>query len=164
MTLTHGNRCPKCGKSWEVSGEMQPNTYDRDFYGGRVKFFQEVKCNCDTEYVLCIARVPDPRKGEKYVVIDMVDISKENPFKSLEKKIAKKKEEQKKESELNEHVLTTLVTKEMQIKRLEICTQNELQTLCKLHKVKMGRGDSKYKLIERLLEAVPNLVVANPND
>lgn len=172
IKLVHGKKCPQCGQEFDTTGHLIPNTKDKEFYGGRVHYFKEVRCNCGIEYLLLIEKKYDAIEGMKYTVIDMADITKKNPFKTYEGVIPFKNETDAKENTPEEpkpidttpHVLTTVMSKEEQVQRLELCTLHELQTLCKLHKVKQGRGDSKYKIIERLLAAVPNLVVPNPKN
>ena len=159
--LLHSKQCPNCRRGFKPEGELIPNTYDKDFYGGRIHFFKEEKC-CGKNFILLI-ETKETEEGKQYTIVDTVDVTKQNPFETFKKRIAPRRIQEREVIPLEEHVLTTVLSRESQIKRLELCTMHELEVLCKLHKVKRGRGDSKLKIIERLLTAEPNLVVANPN-
>lgn len=161
IKLTHGNKC-ECGKEFDASGTLIPNVKDREFYGGRIDFFKEVKCECGKEYAICISKKWDNEGGLKLDIIDMVDITKENPIESLRRR--PKPIEQRLEEKINtvEHTLTTIVSREAQVETLKLRTMHELQKLCREHKVKFKVTESKLTLINKLLDEVPSLVVANP--
>ena len=164
MILTHGDKC-ECGKEFDTEGTLIPNIKDREFYGGRVNFFKEVTCDCGKEYVLCIEKKFDALEGFGLKIIDMIDVTKENPLETFKGLVRPKKEEKvSKVVDTSEHVLTKVVSRELQVETLKLRTMKELQTLCKEKKVSWRVTDSKAKLIDKLLEADPSLVVANPKE
>ena len=165
MILTHGDTC-ECGKQFDTTGDLIPNIKDREFYGGRVNFFKEVKCDCGKEYVLCIEKKFDVSEGFGLKIIDMIDVTKENPLETFKGYVRPEKKVKKEEKPIDtsERVLTKVVSRELQVETLKLRTMKELQSLCKEKKVSWRVTDSKLKLIDKLLEADPTLVVANPQE
>lgn len=169
MKLTHGNVCPICGKEWKAEGDMVPNTKDREFYGGRVKFFKEVICDCKTKYTLCVG-MKDTKEGKReYPVIDMIIKASAEQMKSIleaqEKKInysimQKNGEVYKTETEKREAVLATIVDSETKLAKLNELTTNELRAQCRKRNVNFKVRDTKEDLAKKLLAKDPNVVVA----
>lgn len=173
MRLTHGNKCPVCGKEWEAEGNLVPNTKDREFYGGRIKFFKDVTCDCNTKYTLFIGK-KDTNEGYKYPVIDMMlrDVT-DDVIKSLEEAEEKKikydittkdgnvyeSKAQKNEVE-RATILATIIDKDTKLAKLEELTLKELREQLKRRKIKFMVTESKRVLAEKLLAKDPNVVVA----
>lgn len=173
MELTHGNECPLCFKRWEAKGNLIPNTKDRDFYGGRVKFFKDVVCDCNTKYTLCIGMKDRDDGGKEYPVIDMIIKASAEEMKSIQEAQAKKlnyqimqkngdiyKSKAEKEAEAREKVLVTIVDRDTKIEKLKELTTNEIRAQLKKRNVKFKVTEPKEILVERLLAKDPNVVVA----
>lgn len=173
MKLIGSNKCPICGKEWAAEGNLVPNTKDRDFYGGRVKFFKEVICECKTKYTLCV-EVKEDRQGKRtFPVIDMIVSADAETIKSIEEAEARKvkydiiqkngetymTKEQKQEAKI-QNVLATVIDKDTKIEKLLELTTNELRGIAKKRHVKFKVTESKQALAEKLLAADPSLVVA----
>lgn len=173
MNLTHGNKCPVCGKEWTAEGNLVPNTKDREFYGGRVKYFKEVVCDCHTKYTLFIGK-KDTEEGYAYPVIDMMlTEASEDVLKSIEEAEAKKikydittkngdiyaSKAQKREVE-RATILATIIDKDTKLAKLEELTTKELREQLKARKIKFLATESKRILAEKLLAKDPNVVVA----
>lgn len=145
MELTHGNVCPLCGKEWEAEGNLIPNTKDRDFYGGRVKFFKDVTCDCNTKYTLCIGKRDTPEGGLVYPVIDMIYTKTSQIQEPIKEK---------------QSILSTLVDDSLKMEKLELLTTDELRRECRKRKINFKVKDTKKILAKKLLEKDPNVVVA----
>ena len=162
MKLTHSSKC-ECGNEFTVDAPLIPNVKDREFYGGRINFFKEVKCDCGKEYVLCIEKSFSSQDGFGLNIVDMIDTTDEAaPLETLKGRVkpVEKKEEEK--IDTSERTLTTVVSRELQVEKLKLLTMNELHTLCKQNKIKFKVTESKATLIDRLLDNNPSLVVAAP--
>lgn len=180
VMLTGGNKCPICGKVFEATPPLMPNVKDRDFYGGRVKFFKQVTCDCTGEYVLCVEK-----KLESAKVINMIVVKEGIPLAELKKIEGEKIKEEAEESAAqalseiiedtgevptlkqrteikNQHILATVIDKDAKIETLMHLTIRELQTMCKRRKLKFNKKDNKTKLAEKLLIYDPSVVIANP--
>lgn len=73
VKLVGGNKCPTCGKEFLPTPPLRPNIEDREFYGGRIKFFKKVVCDCTAEYDLCIEKKYNSQKcEEEFNVINMI--------------------------------------------------------------------------------------------
>jgi hypothetical protein len=173
MKLTHGNKCPICGKEWTAEGNLVPNTKDREFYGGRVKYFKEVVCDCKTKYTLCVG-VKEARDGTiEHPVIDMILTKSAEAMKSLEEAESKKIEynimnknggvyesKEQQETAKRETILATIVDKDTKLAKLNELTTNELRAQCRKRKINFKVKDTKELLAQKLLAADPNVVVA----
>jgi len=150
MNLLHGRICPECGKEWEAEGDLVPNVKDREFYGGRIKFFKEVICDCDKRYVLLIGR-KDTREGTiEYPVIDIAYNDGDLGLESL-------KNEHK---TLEQNVLSAMVDIDVKRQKLSQLTANQIRKALTDRGIKFKVKDSKTDLIKKLLEKDPNVVVA----
>lgn len=188
VVLVGSNKCPICGKVFEAEPPLVPNVEDREFYGGRIKFFKEVECDCLAKYKLCIESKYNPLEvREELNVINMI-VEKEGKNldeAALEKITRKREEERQRDMEKIEEleakqevsprlknrielkkqkILATIVDKDAKIATLMVHTTHELQMMCKKRKLKYTTKDSKLELAETLLAYDQNLVVANPED
>lgn len=165
MELTRGSICPVCGKNHsEVKGDCEVNR-DKDFYGGRISFFQTKQCDCGRKYKLCIAQTGDGLK-----VIDMI-ILDNNETISTEKVIVRpdeKKEEvvvetNKEVSEpkrnynyqLNpvvEETPSIIAEMDSAKSKLLMLTKKELHTLLRRRKISFNKNlATKEELVNKLL-------------
>lgn len=188
VILTGGNKCPLCGKVFTAEPPLKPNIEDRSFYGGRVKYFKEVECDCTAIYNLCIERKFNHINSEEELnVINMIVIKE---GKSLEEAKKEKEEAIQKEAEAKameavaqaieekgdlptlkqrneiktQTILATIVDAETKLNTLCVYTTKELQTMLKHRKIKFNKRDNKRHLAEILLAKDPSVVVASPND
>lgn len=188
VSLTGGNKCPICGTTFEATPPLKPNVEDREFYGGRVKFFKDVDCKCQAKYRLCIEKKYNSEKCEEELkVINMIvekvgttvkeqtrkefaEIKEEAVAKAveaIEEAVASgdkiptlgERREIKKQT-----VLATIVDKDEKVKTLTAFTTKELQTMCKRRRLKFNKKDNKTKLAETLLAYDPSVVISNPED
>ena len=161
MILTHSKKC-ECGKEFDTFGNLIPNVKDKEFYGGRISFFKEVTCDCGKEYILLIEKYFDHKEGMAMRIIDMIDMTDETsyPINTIQKKVKPKEKELEDRIDTVEHTLTKVLTRETQVEALKTRTQKELQDLCREHKIKFKITESKLTLIDKLLDAIPDLVVA----
>lgn len=189
VKLVGSNKCPVCGKEFLAEPPLRPNVEDREFYGGRIKFFKKVECDCTAEYDLCIEKKFNPIKvAEEFNVVNMILLKEGKPLDevAIEKLNQKREEERriaeekiaeaeaalaensaslKRRNELKKQkILATIIDKDKKIATLMVHTTNELQVMCKRRKLKFTKKDSKLELAETLLAYDPNLVVANPED
>lgn len=187
IKLVGSNKCPVCGKQFTAMPPLRPNVRDREFYGGRVKFFKEVDCDCTAKYELFVEKKFNPVKvEEEFHVINMAILKKGKPLSELElEKLAAKRAEEKANDEAKlqeaqaknderstvnrrielkkQKILATIVDKDTKIATLMAHTTHELQAMCKKRKLKYSTKDSKFDLAETLLAFDPNVVVANPD-
>lgn len=189
VVLTGGNKCPTCGKVFTAEPPLIPNTIDREFYGGRIKFFKDVECDCLAKYKLCIEKKYNPITiSEDLNVINMIvekegkpldeaAVEKLNMRREAERKAAEEKAAEaealaaegnynlkRKNEAKKQKILATIIDKDKKIATLMVHTQHELQIMCKRRKLKFTMKDSKLELAETLLAYDPNMVVANPED
>lgn len=191
VTLVGGNKCPVCGKEFFATPPLRPNIEDREFYGGRVKFFKKVTCDCLGEYDLCIEKKFNPVKvEEEFNVINMILLKEGLPLEKVEEiKLDEKKQaelelEAKTRQEVarmteetgkmpllsqrlevkKQNVLATVVDLNTKIETLSLRTKQELQNMCKKRKIKFSVNWSKADYARALLAHNPDLVVANPDD
>lgn len=181
VILTGGNKCPTCGKVFTAEAPLVPNTEDREFYGGRIKFFKEVHCDCGANYKLCIEKKFNSMQAEEELkVINMIIMNEGTPIiKEIEKTVDEKMAEAVKQAkeergalptlgqrqELKKQtILASIIDLDVKIDTLCLHTLKELQIMCRQRKLKVGTKDNKKKLAEKLLAYDPNLVVANPED
>ena len=188
VSLTGGNKCPVCGKELKPEPPLIPNTEDREFYCGRVKFFKEVDCDCMAKYKLCIEKKFNSVTVEDELkVIDMIvlkqGVSVAEARKQEEARIAAEAEQKaieavhqaieeqgnvptlKQREEIKKQtVLATIINPEEKINTLMQMTVKELQIMCKRRKLRYYKKDNKRTLAETLLAYDPSLVVANPED
>lgn len=186
VTLAGGNKCPTCGKVFSAEQPLEPNIEDREFYGGRIKFFKNVDCDCTAKYRLCIEKKFNSLKAEEELaVINMIVLQPGIPLEQLRKEEdAKRQEEaeakaleavhkaveekgdiptlQQRQEIKRQTILATVVDKDAKIETLTHLTTHELQVMCKKRKIKFAVRDSKVQLAEKLLADDPALVVANP--
>lgn len=178
-----GKTCPVCGKVFEPTPPLRPNVTDREFYGGRVKFFKEVTCDCRAVYDLCIERRFSYGE-DKLMVIDMIEKQKGTPLAQIKREeeerlyreaevkaieavhtavqeggslpTLKQREEIKRQT-----VLATIPDTEAKIATLTTFTTKELRAMCRHRKIKFYVTESKQELAKKLLAADPSLVVAH---
>lgn len=180
VILTGGNKCPTCGKTFEAEAPLTPNSENREFYGGRVKFFKDVECDCGAKYKLCIERKFNSLKAEdELTVINMIIEQEGTPImKQVEKTVDEKVSELVKQA-TEEHgslptlkarqeiktqtILASIVDVETKINTLTLHTIKELRIMCRQRKLKFSVTENKRALAEKLLAKDPSLVVANPN-
>lgn len=163
MELTKGCICTACGKNFsEVKGNCEINR-DKDFYGGRVAFFQTKQCDCGRKYKLCIAQTGDGLK-----VIDMIILGTEEIVMKSKPVVAEKKEEVV--IETNEEVgepkrdynfqLNPVVEETPSIiaemdsakSKLLMLTKKELHTLLRRRKISFNKNlATKEELVNKLL-------------
>ena len=187
MILVGGNKCPTCGKIFKAEPPLVPNL-DREFYGGRVKFFKEVECDCQAKYKLCIERKFSYKTSEEELnVINMIIEKVGTPLEVLRKQEMDKLQEQaeakaieavhdaiveggnvptlKQRQEIKQQtILATILDKDTKIETLCVHTIKELRTMCKRRKIKFNATEPKKALAEKLLAYDPSMVVANPED
>lgn len=188
VILTGGDKCPTCGKVFTAEPPLKPNTEDREFYGGRIKFFKDVACDCRARYRLCIERKYNSMtSNEELKVLNMIVLQEGTPLEVLKKQemdrlqaeaeakaielVSEAAENRERFPHLAEReeikkqtVLATIIDKDEKIKTLCAFTSKELQVMCKRRKLKFNKRDTKIKLAETLLAYDPSLVVANPED
>ena len=188
VTLVGGNKCPVCGKEFFATPPLRPNIEDREFYGGRVKFFKKVTCDCLGEYDLCVEKRFNPVKvEEEFNVINMVLLKEGTPLDELRRQqieqdvkeaTEKTREDVAKETEENgylpqlairkqiqrENVLATILDLDTKVDTLCLHTKKELRQMCRKRKISSNVNETKKKLAEKLLAHDPSLVVANPED
>lgn len=188
VILTGGNKCPLCGKVFTAIPPLRPNIEDRSFYGGRVKFFKEVECDCLAKYDLCIERKYNHLTCEEELnVINMI-VLKEGKSKEeaeREKEEARILEAEQKTTEAlaqaieekgglptlkqrkeikTQTVLATIVDADTKLETLCVYTHKEIETMLKRRKIKFNKRDNKRHLAEILLVNDPSVVVASPSD
>lgn len=175
-----GDKCPFCGKEYKALPPLVPNTQRREFYGGRIKFFKEVDCDCGARLNLLIERRYNSKlSSDELYVIDSIILKKgktkeeveaeKNDLveKMVEERIHKEFENgrvpsmQEREAIRKETVLATIVDLDTKVEALCMMTRLELQALCQKNKVKFVERDSKEKIARRLLAVNPNLVSAD---
>lgn len=184
VSLVGGNKCPICGKVFEATPPLIPNVEDREFYGGRIKFFKDVECDCTAKYKLCIEQKFGVDRQELNV-INMIVLKVGIPIEEARRRqMAKVQEEAeakaieavhqavveegevptlKQRQEIKRQVvLATIVDKDEKIKTLTFHTIKELRAMCRHRKLKFAVTENKVKLAEKLLAYDPSLVVANP--
>lgn len=185
MILVGGNKCPTCGKIFKAEPPLVPNL-DREFYGGRVKFFKEVECDCQAKYKLCIERKFSYKTSEEELnVINMIIEKVGTPLEVLRKQEMDKLQEQaeakaieavheaiveggnvptlKQRQEIKQQtILATILDKDTKIETLCVHTIKELRIMCKRRKIKFNATEPKKALAEKLLAYDPSMVVANP--
>lgn len=183
VILTGGNKCPICGKEFTATAPLRPNVKDREFYGGRIKFFKEVECDCKAKYDLCIEERYSLGEN-KLNVINMIVLKEGVPLQELRRQEMEKAQAEaeakaieavhqaveekgdvptlKQRQEIKRQtILATIIDKDEKIATLKTFTTKELRTMCKRRKLKFNVTESKEKLAERLLEYDPSLVVAH---
>jgi hypothetical protein len=183
MKLAGSNVCPICGKEFTPTPPLRPNVKDKEFYGGRIKFFKEVECECTAKYDLCIE--------EKYIagdnklrVIDLIVLKEGVPLAQLRKEAEERARaeaevkaveavheaiEQKgdvptlkqREDIKRQTILATILDKDTKIETLTTFTTKELRTMCKRRKLRYNANESKKVLAEKLLAYDPTMVVAH---
>lgn len=184
MKLVGSNKCPTCGKEFLPIPPLRPNVKDREFYGGRVKFFKEVECDCRAKYDLCIEE-RETMDGKKQSVIDMIVLADGRPLevvaeeKKQEAQAASDQRAQEaiedaifaagdspKLSQRNEikkqQILATIVDRDAKIATLMAYTTHELQSMCRRRKLRVQARWNKKQIAETLLAYDPSVVVANP--
>ena len=184
ITLTNnGNKCPVCGKEFQPTPPLIPNVKMKEFYGGRIKFFKEVRCDCTAEYRLCIEQRFDPKEAQNVLkVLDMIVLKPglteeelqekktEEINAQVEDKIHQAFEEgrfpslKEREKMKKETVLANIVDLDTKIETLCYHTLLELQVMCKQEKVKFAKRDSKKDIARKLLAKNPNLVTAEKSE
>lgn len=177
VKLVGSNICPYCGKVFEAEAPLTPNTKRREFYGGRIKFFKDVDCDCEAKYRLCIeSKFNSKEVTQELKVIDMIILekgkTKEEREKELQEKIDKEAKDKihelfesgeaptqnEREKIKNEVVLANIVDLDTKIETLCYHTKLELRAMCQREKVKYAERDDKTVLAKKLLLKNPNLV------
>ena len=180
-----GNKCPVCGQEFFAIPPLRPNTKDREFYGGRVRFFKEVDCDCTAKYDLCIEQKYNSRTAmDETNVIDLIILKEGVPLAQLkrekEAQLAKEAEAKaieavhaaieeggtlptlKQREEIKKQtVLATILDKDEKIKTLTTFTTKELRAMCRRRKIKILVTEGKTQLAEKLLAYDPTMVVAH---
>lgn len=186
ITLTgNGNKCPICGKEFLPTPPLIPNVELKEFYGGRIKFFKDVDCDCTGKYRLLIEQRFEPKEGANSLkVIDMIVLKEGLPAeeKKLEEDVREEltmtPEELKEIKPLPslaerqairnqmkvQTVLATIVDADTKIETLCYRTLAELQTMCKRRKIPMTKKMGKVELARMLIAYDPSLVSPNPKD
>lgn len=182
VKLTGGNKCPICGEVFTATPPLRPNVTDREFYGGRVKFFKKVECTCDGEYDLCIEKKYNSAKcEEEFNVINMIVLKEGDELTAHKRRfgfiptgindnkeetvdVDKITEEVKQEAgePLEPTVLAQIVDDRVKRETMNLLTIKELRGLCRDRKIEYKVIESKKELIAKLIEADPGLVVSNP--
>lgn len=149
IKLLHGNQCPRCMKVWEANGDLIPNTKDRDFYGGRVKFFKKVICDCDQKYVLLIG-MKDTNKGREYPVIDIAEFETTQELKSIndEKTLLERK------------ILSAQTDVQTKMNRLSKMTAFELRQTLEEKGIEIKTPMNRKQMAKKIIDADPNSVIA----
>lgn len=179
------NKCPVCGKEFTVEPPLTPNTTDKEFYGGRVKFFKDVSCRCTAQYRLCIESKFNHQKVEQELkIIDMIELKKGVPLNLLLKREGEEfkeaPEQEAKEMIHNEVLLTgnlpplsvrknlkqqtvlaTIPNLEDKLDVLKELSQKELQTMCFKRNLQFNKHMNKDRLARILLAHDPFLVTSN---
>ena len=188
VRLIGSNKCPVCGKEFFATPPLRPNIEDREFYGGRIKFFKNVYCDCLAQYDLCIEKKFNSVKvAEEFNVIDMIELKRGTPLEELREReaqkifmeagektredVAKLTEEkgtlptlgQRKEIQ-RQNVLATIVDVDTKVETMCLHTVKELQTMCRKRRIKYSKNDTKQKLAQKLIAYDPSLVVAGQDD
>lgn len=186
VILIGKNICPICGKTFEATPPLEPNIVDREFYGGRIRFFKDVECDCSARYRLCIESKFNHKEVENELkVINMILLHEGKPLDELEKDRLEEKRLKDREESLarieaaekareerdtlkarnelkKQRILATIVGKDEKLATLMAHTQHELQVMCKRRKIKFALKDNKQQLAETLLCYDEGMVVANP--
>lgn len=163
IKLVGSNKCPLCGKVFEPIPPLRPNVEDREFYGGRIKFFKEVECDCASDYDLCIEQRYNSQKEDMELrVVDMIVLNRgisPDEFKHI-KNLTKDPEIE--EIDTSPNVLAAVLDEDTKKKAMELLTPNELRKMGKNIGIKFPVPCQKKDMIERLLKEDPTLVVADP--
>ena len=173
------NVCPNCGKTFEPEPPLVPNTKEREFYGGRIKFFKDVDCDCTAKYRLCIeSKFNSNEVRQELKVIDMIVLEPGKTVEELEQMKQQKIEDEanqkiheqfesgkiptlaEREKIKKEVVLANIVDLDTKIETLCFHTTAELRLMCEINKVKYTNKDNKETLARKLLAKDPNLVSA----
>ena len=181
MTHTKG-KCPVCAKVFKATPPLNPNVTMKEFYGGRIKFFKDVDCDCTAKYRLCIETRYDPKECQNELnVIDMIILKPGIPLMELRKMELEKKQEEINEAAKEEimkiteetgtlpklrdrqeikkqTVLATIVDLDVQVEKLCYHTLAELQLMCKRRKLRFNKKANKTQLAKLLLAHDPSLV------
>ena len=183
MRLAGSGKCPTCGKEFLPTPPLRPNIKDREFYGGRIKFFKEVECDCTAKYDLCIEEKYNGEEN-KLKVIDLIILKDGVPLAQLKKEAEEKAAAEaeikaveavheaieqggslptlkQREEIKRQTVLATIIDSEEKLKTLTTFTTKELRTMCKRRKLKCYATESKQALAEKLLCYDPTMVVAH---
>lgn len=186
VVLAGGAKCPICGKEFKPEPPLRPNMEDREFYGGRVKFFKEVDCDCTAKYDLCIEKRFDSIKEDDTLsVINMIVLKEGVPLEELKRQEMERLSDeaeakameavheaieakgdvptlQQRQEIKRQTILATVIDKDQKVDTLMMYTQHELQIMCKRRKIKTKVREPKKSLVEKLLANDPTMVVAGP--
>lgn len=170
MKLTRGSICPVCGKNHsEVKGNCEVNK-DRTFYGGRVGFFQDKKCDCGSEYRLCIGQTASGLKVIDMIILEeaekvvndtnvaRTDAILDEPVEVDDTNVADIEVEKPKRE--YHYQLDPIIEPKPQIiaemdsakKKLLMLTKKELHTMLRRRKIRFNKQlDTKEELADKLL-------------
>lgn len=144
MELLNTTICPTCGKDLKIiTGECEVN-YDREFYGGRVTFFQNKECECGSFYKLCITQTMQGLRAIDMFTAEKPVVEEEVVTETIIQPIIAEP--------TNPKLVTTIVNPKEQ---LMLFTIKELRDICNKKKIKTKVKDSKSQLIDRILSKDP---------
>ena len=164
MELTKSSVCPACGHNFsKVEGNCEVNT-DKEFYGGRVAFFQTKLCDCGAKYRLCIAHTGDGLKVIDMIILGTYEMVTNNEPVVEEKKVevvaepVKEAEgEQKRDYNFRLNPVveeTPAIIAEMDSAKTKLLmlTKKELHTLLRRRKISFNKNlATKEELVDKLL-------------
>ena len=164
MELTRGCICTSCGKNFEkVEGNCEVNT-DKEFYGGRVAFFQTKQCECGARYKLCIAHTGDGLKVIDMIILEATEVVEKPVARPVEVKEAVvaeavKVEEGEQKRDYNfrlnpvvEETPAIIAEMDSAKAKLLLLTKKELHTLLRRRKISFNKNlATKEELVDKLL-------------
>ena len=166
MELTKSSVCPNCGHNFsKVEGNCEVNM-DKEFYGGRVSFFQTKQCDCGAKYRLCIAHTGDGLKVIDMIVLGAGEaVTKAEPVKVVAEEKKEEVVEEKKEEvsepkrdynfQLNpvvEETPSIIAEMDSAKSKLMMLTKKELHTLLRRRKISFNKNlATKEELVNKLL-------------
>ena len=163
MELTKSSVCPDCGYNFsKVEGNCEVNT-DKEFYGGRVAFFQTKQCDCGARYKLCIAHTGDGLKVIDMIILEATEVVEKPVARPVEVKevvvepVKETEDEQKRDYNFRLNPVveeTPAIIAEMDSakSKLLMLTKKELHTLLRRRKISFNKNlATKEELVNKLL-------------
>ena len=163
MELTKSSVCPACGHNFsKVEGNCEVNT-DKEFYGGRVAFFQTKQCDCGARYKLCIAHTGDGLKVIDMIVLEATEVVEKPVARPVEVKevvaepVKEVEDEQKRDYNFRLNPVveeTPAIIAEMDSAKTKLLmlTKKELHTLLRRRKISFNKNlATKEELVDKLL-------------
>lgn len=163
MELTKSSVCPACGHNFsKVEGNCEVNT-DKEFYGGRVAFFQTKQCDCGARYRLCIAHTGDGLKVIDMIVLEATEVVEKPVARPAEVKevvaepVKEAEDEQKRDYNFRLNPVveeTPAIIAEMDSAKTKLLmlTKKELHTLLRRRKISFNKNlATKEELVDKLL-------------